>query len=69
MSSEDKTKLPVRWLTTAEAARYLGCSAIFLHKDRQTRLHQIPFSRLGRAVRYDVHALDAYLESTRSAAI
>lgn len=53
---------PRRWLPTEEAATYLGCSRNFLDKDRVTRLHNIPFSRLGRHIRYDVADLDAFLE-------
>lgn len=51
-----------RWLPTEDAAIHLGCSRAFLDKDRQTRLHDIPFTRLGRHIRYDVADLDAYLE-------
>jgi DNA binding domain, excisionase family len=55
-----------RWLSPAEAAEYLGCSKNFLDKDRQSRTHGIPYSRLGRYVRYDRHELDAYLEGNKS---
>ena len=51
-----------RWLPTEGAANYLGCSRNFLDKDRVTRLHNIPFCRLGRHIRYDVADLDAFLE-------
>lgn len=56
---------PRRWLNTNEAAEYLGCSAATLNKDRCHRLHNIPFSTLGRRVRYDVRELDAYLEQRK----
>lgn len=50
------------WLTTEEAARYLGCSKAFLDKDRGAGLAGIPFVKLGRKlVRYNRAALDAYL--------
>ena len=55
-----------RWLTTAEAAQHLNCSKDFLNKDR-AQLRRIPFSRLGRVIRYDVFDLDAFLEAGKSA--
>ena len=54
--------IPRRWLSNAEAAEYLGCSENFLDKDRLTRLHGVPFTRLGRHIRYDLADLDAFLE-------
>jgi len=54
--------IPHRWLKTAEAAEYLGCSPNFLDKDRLTCLHGIPYTRLGRHIRYDVADLDAFLQ-------
>ena len=54
-----------RWLTTQQAAEYLGCSRAFLDQDRVTRLHAIPYSRLGRHIRYDRNDLDAYLVSQK----
>ena len=61
-----QTEIPQRWLPTEDAAIYLDCSRNFLDKDRQTRLHGIPFSRLGRHIRYDVADLDAFLERTKT---
>lgn len=55
-----------RWLSVDEAAHYLGCSKNFLDKDRVTRLHGIPFTRLGRHIRYDRLKLDAFLEAQSS---
>lgn len=52
-----------RWLTVDAAAQYLGCSRNFLDKDRITKLHGIPFTRLGRNIRYDRLQLDAFLEA------
>lgn len=52
-----------RWMTTKECAKYLKCSEMFLAKDRQTRLHGIPYVKLGYSVRYDLHAIDEYLIS------
>ena len=55
-----KTYSISRWLTTAQAAAYLGCS-----KDRVYRLLKIPFTRLGKSVRYDQQDLDRYLEARK----
>lgn len=54
-----------RWLTTPQAAAYLGCSKSTLEKDRVYRLLNIPFTRLGRAIRYDQQDLDRYLEARK----
>ena len=54
-----------RWLTTPQAATYLGCSKSTLEKDRVYRLLNIPFTRLGRAIRYDQQDLDRYLEARK----
>lgn len=51
-----------RWLSPQQAAEYLGVHKSFLDKDRVTRLHGVPFTRLGRRILYDVRALDAFLE-------
>ena len=59
------TPLQKRWLNTDQAAEYLGCSRNFLDKNRLTRIRQIPFTRLGRVIRYDVFDLDAYLEAAK----
>lgn len=56
------------WLTVPEAAEYLGCSRSMLDKDRVTGLLGIPFSRLGRHIRYSRKALDAYLEANSTIA-
>lgn len=60
--------ISVEWLSPKQAADYLGCSRSLLDKDRITGLLGIPFSRLGRHIRYSRKALDAYLESTSTAA-
>jgi len=56
-----------RWLNTDQAADYLGCSKDFLNKDR-VQFRRIPFSRLGRTVKYDINDLDAHLEAAKVAA-
>lgn len=58
-----------RWLTTAQAAVYLGCSKSTLEKDRVYRLLNIPFTRLGKAIRYDQQDLDNYLEARKEGVI
>ena len=52
---------PRRWLSPQQAAEYLGCSRNFLDRDRLSRIHGIPFSKLGRHIRYDTEDLDAHL--------
>ena len=54
-----------RWLSTAQAEAYLGCSKSTLEKDRVYRLLKIPFTRLGKSVRYDQQDLDRYLEARK----
>ena len=65
MNTKSETSVDSCWLTVEQAADYLGCSRNFLDKDRVTRLHGIPFARLGRHIRYSRDALDAYLELTQ----
>lgn len=55
--------LKPKWLSPQQAALYLGCSKVFLDKDRCTKLHGIPFSRLGRHIRYSIDDLDHWLEA------
>lgn len=54
-----------RWVPPQHAADYLNCSEAFLAKDRVTGLHGIPFTRLGRHIRYDLADLDAFLERNK----
>ena len=61
----DHVETQPRWLTPAEAARYLGVCKNFLDKDRLSRLHGIPFARLGKLIRYDARDLDIFLESRK----
>ena len=58
--------ISTEWLTPKQAAEYLGCSRSLLDKDRITGLLGIPFSRLGRHIRYSRKALDAFLEANSS---
>lgn len=58
---------PAQSITEAEAARYLGITRSFLTASRLTkpRTSGPPYVRLGRAVRYLVADLDAWLQSNR----
>ncbi|VAW71644.1 hypothetical protein MNBD_GAMMA12-1144 [hydrothermal vent metagenome] len=52
-----------RFLTTTEAAHYIGMSKAFLERDRWAGA-RIPFVRMGsRAIRYDIEMLDQYINS------
>ena len=43
-----------------EAARYLGLSVDTVYK--MARLRELPSVKVGRALRFDVEALDLYIE-------
>lgn len=64
MSDTKPTRATV---TEFEAAQYLGLSSAYLSASRLTppRTDGPPFVRLGRAVRYRLADLDAYLEARR----
>ena len=51
------------WMTTKQAAEYLGLSPKALH-DR-VHMRQIPFYRLGKSLRFKRTELDQMLERTR----
>jgi predicted DNA-binding transcriptional regulator AlpA len=62
-----------RVYTTAEAARYIAMSESFLRQarmdgDRENRTPGPPFLKIGRAVRYLKHDLDAWLERHKASA-
>jgi len=48
------------FLTTKQAAKYLGISESFLEKERCYGLIKIPFVKLGRTVRYRKIDLDNF---------
>jgi excisionase family DNA binding protein len=54
-----------RWLTTTEAAEYLGLEPGTLCVWRSTGRYSMPYHKVGRAVRYLRDDLDAWLESRR----
>ena len=49
-----------RLLNAKEAARYLGLSVDTVYK--MARLRELPSVKVGRALRFDVEALDLYIE-------
>ena len=53
------------WLTTREAASYLKCSEALLNSDRSSRLHGIPYYKLGRHIRYLASDLDSWLANNK----
>jgi predicted DNA-binding transcriptional regulator AlpA len=59
-----------RLLTDPEAAAYLGMSISFLRQGRMegrraNRSPGPPFIKLGKAIRYDIEDLDAWLSANR----
>ena len=59
-----------RLLTDPEAAAYLGMSISFLRQGRMegrraNRSPGPPFIRMGKAIRYDIQDLDAWLAANR----
>jgi len=59
-----------RLLTDPEAATYLGVSLSFLRQGRMegrraNRSPGPPFIKLGKAIRYDIQDLDAWLAANR----
>ena len=49
-----------RLLNVREAARYLGLEADTVYK--KARLRELPCVKVGRALRFDVKALERYIE-------
>jgi len=49
-----------RLLNVREAARYLGLEVDTVYK--KSRLREVPCVKVGRALRFDVKALDRYIE-------
>lgn len=62
MSSTSR-KTPGRLLDIEQAAEYLGVTERWVRRAIADR--RIPFSRVGRLVRFDPRDLDAYLASNR----
>ena len=64
MASESETRLNgtvgKRLLNVGEAARYLGLEMDTVYK--KARLRELPSVKVGRALRFDVKALDRYIE-------
>ncbi len=49
-----------RLLTTREAATYLGLAAETVYK--KARLRELPSVKVGRSLRFDLQALERYVE-------
>ena len=49
-----------RLLNVREAAQYLGLEVDTVYK--KARLREVPYVKVGRALRFDVKALDRYIE-------
>jgi excisionase family DNA binding protein len=49
-----------RLLNVKEAAQYLGLSVDTVYK--KARLRELPYVKVGRALRFDVKELDRYIE-------
>lgn len=54
-----------RMVTDREAARMLGLSEITIRKWRMEPGHPLRWHKLGRAVRYSVQDIQAFIESSR----
>jgi excisionase family DNA binding protein len=52
--------IPRRLLNVREAALYLGLAADTIYK--KSRLKQLPSVKMGRALRFDVAALNSFIE-------
>jgi excisionase family DNA binding protein len=58
------TALPQHIMTTPQAAAYLGLGITTLEKWRLVRNNGPKFLRLGRAIRYRLKDLDAWLDES-----
>lgn len=57
------TIAPPRFLSSDQAAEYLGVAPQTLRAWRYLKRYALPYTRVGRLVRYRVADLDAWLES------
>ena len=60
-------KVGKRLLNAREAARYLGLEVDTVYK--KARLRELPSVKVGRALRFDVQALERYVEQHTLAAL
>lgn len=60
-----------RTLREADAARYIGCSVSFLRASRlkKARTDGPAFIRIGKAIRYTIPDLDAFIDAKRQGAM
>lgn len=69
-TKKKETSIKPRLLTDPEAATYLGVSLSFLRQGRmegrrENRSPGPPFIKMGKAIRYDLQDLDAWLSANR----
>ena len=50
-----------RYADTKATAAYMGVSTALLEKSRISGVPKIPFIKIGRAVRYDLDRIDAFM--------
>ncbi len=70
MESQQATPIKPRLLTDPETATYLGVSISFLRQGRMegrraNRSPGPPYIKIGKAIRYDLQDLDAWLAANR----
>lgn len=65
--TSSKESVGRRLINVEEAAQYLGIEVITVYK--KSRLREIPSVKIGRALRFDVKALDRYIEQNTIEAI
>jgi len=49
-----------KWTDTRGIARHTGLSTFWFERDRCNRLVGVPYVRVGRAIRYDIDAVDKF---------
>jgi len=68
LNAEDRQPVERRMLTEREAVRYIGMSRSYLAKARcegnlPGRTPGPKYCKIGRAIRYDIHDLDAWIDA------
>lgn len=61
MNIQDIFNASKKLLTEKEAAAYLGIAPGTLSVWRSTKRYPLPFSKIGRCVRYSIDDLDAFI--------
>lgn len=60
LSLEFNGEVGKRLLTVKEAAQYLGLAEDTVY--RKARMRELPYVKVGRALRFDVKALESYID-------